>query len=421
MDVRGASAYRKLRPGPGLKRQEVSASQRARIHRAMVELAADAGHEHVTVRGLTRTAGVSSRAFYGHFANREECLADTVVSVGRELISRAGRRGAGELDWEDQMRSTLDSLLGDLAERPEEARLLLVEALAAGRPGRTGATKLTADLERLLARLLAASPIAAAPPRHLVVGIAAGVVRVVTMTTLTDRAAELPGLAAELADWMLGVYDERAIALCAAPRPRPDREARGGPPLPPSKLRILDGYGEHERILAAASRLAAGDGFAALTAVKIRREAGVSCQSFQASFGSVADCYLTAIESLARVAVARAESWAASADGRGHRAHRTILALSTQAARNPSLARLVLAGILAPGREGLRRREYLVTDAAARLGAPLSDLSVAAAWRVAEAETAAGNARDLPRMVPLLTFFVTSRVRSTRSSLASVG
>src|ERR1700749_3679596 len=91
-DERNSStAYKQLKPGPGKTPQQVQSSQRDRIHRAMIELAADRGFEHVTVRQLTRKAGVSSRAFYGQFSNREECLASSVETIGRALLLRAAR------------------------------------------------------------------------------------------------------------------------------------------------------------------------------------------------------------------------------------------------------------------------------------------------------------------------------------------
>ena len=69
--------YGKLRPGPGRSPSDVAAHQRMRIHGAMVEIAGEQGYEAVTVRGLTRTAGVSSRTFYERFEGKEECFLET--------------------------------------------------------------------------------------------------------------------------------------------------------------------------------------------------------------------------------------------------------------------------------------------------------------------------------------------------------
>ena len=415
---RSSPGYERLKPGPGRPPEQVRANQRARIHHAMVEIAADVGYEHVTVRSLTRAAGVSSRTFYLHFSNREDCLASAIDSLGRRLLRRAACRNSDGLEWQDRMRAMLASLLEDFAEQPKVARLLLVESVAAGRPGRTSASELTSGLERLLAHVLGRAPVAPTPPYRMVVGIAAGVARVATLTTLTGRASELPALAHQLGDWVLQVYNERAVSLCRPPR-RPGRGGRREPQPFPAELSVLSGLGEGERILAAAARLAGERGPAALTASKIRREAGVSRRSFDARFLDPADCFLAAVESLARTATVKAEAWADACGGGGPHTGRTLLALCAMAARNQTQARLVLVGILAPGRIGHARREQLISDASERLmkrktrsassGSPLGlEASVAATWRIAQREVVAGRADRLPELAPLLSSFVTS-------------
>jgi AcrR family transcriptional regulator len=405
-----STAFQRLKPGPGQSPEQVRMSQRDRIHRAMVELAADVGYEHVTVRALMQVAGVSSRTFYGLFPNREECLVSSVDRIAHELLRAAARRTAVRSGRESKVRACISSLLDDLAERPKAARVLLVEALAAGRPTRTRTAELTENLERLLARLLATAPGATTSPKRLVAGVAAGVIRVATMTTLTGRAGQLPERSGELADWVLGMYDERAIALCLDRRgPRGARNRREASPLP-SRLDAMEERGEQERILSATVRLATSTGFEALTVPKIRREAGVSRRAFDERFGNATDCFLAAIEALARAAARRADGWAARTGGKRDRDYRTMLALSAMAARNQLQARLVLRAILAPGRDGLLCRERLISAAAERLtshrgskGAPLAaEATVAAAWRIAQREVATGRAHFLTSCAPLL-------------------
>ena len=55
----------------------------------MVELSAERGYEGVTVRSLTRLAGVSTRSFYKHFANAEECFAHTYDWLVQDALRRA--------------------------------------------------------------------------------------------------------------------------------------------------------------------------------------------------------------------------------------------------------------------------------------------------------------------------------------------
>lgn len=404
------TGFERLKPGPGHSREEVRASQRSRIHRAMIELAAEGGYERVTVRSLARTAGVSSRTFYGHFLNREECLASTIDCVGHGFLWRAARTKANRAGWDNRLKASLRSLFGDLARQPKAARVLLIEARSADRPPRARAKGLTTDFEQLLTRLLAASPLTDAPPHRLVTGIAAGVIRVATMTTLTDRADELEEMSTDVGDWVVEIYDAKTAELSVGPRAGEGRARRERSPLP-AELSSMAGYGDRERILAAVSRLATEKGFAGLSVSRIRREAGVSRRAFDARFDDTTECFLAAVDSLARGAVKKAATWAAGTRAGGDRRYRRTLALCAIAARNQPLARLVLAEIVVPGRDGLLGRERLISAAVEQLveEEPASSLrivgleaSVAAAWRIAEDDVLADGGRRLPEAARLL-------------------
>lgn len=430
--VQGTSptAYQKLKPGPGQSPEDVRASQGERIRRAMIDLAGESGFEAVTVRSLTRWAGVSSRTFYGHFPNREACLASTVDSVGHEFLRQAALNGAGQRNWEDKIRASLDALFRDFADRPKAARLVLVEALAAGRPARTASTKLTSDLERLLGRVLSCAPVASEAPERLVVGIAAGVVRVATMTTITGRAGELPQLVDGTAAWVFDTYEKQIIDLCTRAERRSDKRIRQELPSRSIGSASADSHGEDERILAAAARLAIGKGFNWLTVSKIRREAGVSRRDFDARFADATECFLAALGSLAQKAACEADSWAAETGEEKYRSHRTMLALCALVARNQPHARLVMAKILVPGRPGLLRREQLISTAARQLrrgpdgrggGALAAEASVAAAWRIAQREVAADRANGLQKCAPLLSLLVGGRHSQSKFDFARPG
>jgi AcrR family transcriptional regulator len=189
------------------------------------------------------------------------------------------------------------------------------------------------------------------------------------------------------------------------------RGRRESPTLP-TEASAFVGFGEDERIRSAALKLASDGGFAALSIPRIRREAGVSRQSFDERFGDAAECFLAAVDGLARTAARRAVGWARRTSGARPSSQRMILALCVMAARNQPQARLILMSILAAGRDGLLRRERLISEAARWLSAedsdPLSggsiaaEASVAAAWRIAQREILTGRARNLPRTAPLL-------------------
>jgi AcrR family transcriptional regulator len=168
---------------------------------------------------------------------------------------------------------------------------------------------------------------------------------------------------------------------------------------------------ERERILRATVRLAASGGFQDLTATEIRRHAGVSRRGFNAHFASPTECFLESIEWLASIAADRGWSWAAIETDPYRRMSRMIVALTAQAARNELLAKLVLAGAVEIGREGLLCRERLISEAAAQTRAAIgpalappwtADASVAAVWHIATVEALTDKAKSLPRLAPLL-------------------
>lgn len=116
----------------GLPREHVSEIQRMRILGAMAEVASERGAGSVTVAHVVARAGVSRRTFYDLFADREECF----LAAFEEAIGRVGAQviAAYELEsaWRERMRAALWSLLVWLDEEPAQARLCVVESLAAG-------------------------------------------------------------------------------------------------------------------------------------------------------------------------------------------------------------------------------------------------------------------------------------------------
>jgi len=85
----------------------VSASQRERLLRSVIAAVSEHGYQAVTVADIVRRARVSKKAFYDHFANKEECFL-AATGEGRELMiarvvsaSRALPAGADDEDLHD--------------------------------------------------------------------------------------------------------------------------------------------------------------------------------------------------------------------------------------------------------------------------------------------------------------------------------
>jgi len=117
--------------GAGVSRPgSVSAfsTSRARILRAMRELACEAGYNAVAATTLIKRARVSSRTFYENFASTDECFIvaydEAIAEV--EAAMRMGYMRPGQ--WSERVRAALEALLLLLEEDPQLAALVFLEA-----------------------------------------------------------------------------------------------------------------------------------------------------------------------------------------------------------------------------------------------------------------------------------------------------
>jgi len=427
------SLYRKLKPGPGRSAEEVIANQLARLRGAMVDLVAERGIGGVTIRGLAQTAGVSTRTFYAHFPNAEECFTSTYDTVMRTALARFTGPGMSEDDWEAAVRSGLHALMVEIAEHPPAAVLALVEAYEAG-PAmlREMGTKMR-EFERSLLETFAEAPGRVEMPLPVVQGIAAGVERVVRRKVIEGRNAELPAISDELADWALAMHDPAVHRLPgpAAGASAGERRGRRRPGDRELKTTEFGALGdERARILSAVVRLSLADGYWNLTIPKIRRNAAVSRSCFDSHFENVDDAFLGAVEALGEATAVRAERKAAGAPSWERSVCRMVLGYCSEVARTPALAQLGFIDVFAPGREGLRCRERRIDLAAQRLqrvagaGRKLSPLaseaSAGAAWRIIQAEVVAGRTRTLPRLAPQVAYVTLAPAVGARRAVESI-
>jgi AcrR family transcriptional regulator len=117
-----------------LAREDVIASQRARMLAAIAGAVSEKGYAATTVADVVDRAGVSRRTFYEQFPGKEECFVAAYdygveVVLGR-MAEAAQAREVG--DWRARLRSDLETYLQVLADEPEFAWALHVEVLGAG-------------------------------------------------------------------------------------------------------------------------------------------------------------------------------------------------------------------------------------------------------------------------------------------------
>ena len=107
-------------------------SRRAQVLDAAREALAEEGYEGLTAARVSARAKMSTRAFHDLFADREECFMALFDEALREAQTVAQPAFEGERRWRDRMRVGLAALLGFLDREPDQARILIVDALCAG-------------------------------------------------------------------------------------------------------------------------------------------------------------------------------------------------------------------------------------------------------------------------------------------------
>jgi AcrR family transcriptional regulator len=144
LDVSGA-------PGNGVRREggHVVGMQHRRLLTAIVEVVFERGVQALTVASICERASLSRRTFYEIFEDREECLRTTFLDTAAMLARTVELAVEGKERWSERIRAGLSALLSFFDHEPAIARLLIVEALAAG-PGTLDARR------RMLAEFIVA-------------------------------------------------------------------------------------------------------------------------------------------------------------------------------------------------------------------------------------------------------------------------
>jgi AcrR family transcriptional regulator len=108
--------------------------QRVRILSAATAVVEEEGYSLLTVGKVVERARVSRKTFYELFEDRDACFLavfDVTLARAREAIEAAYR---SEPDWRGGMRAGVFTLLALMDQEPGQARLCIVEGLAAGQP-----------------------------------------------------------------------------------------------------------------------------------------------------------------------------------------------------------------------------------------------------------------------------------------------
>jgi len=116
----------------GRQGSHVVEMQRRRLITATTELVYERGVQGLTAALVAERAGMSRRTFHDIFEDREGCLHAAFEEAVQQATRAVLQAKEGQEKWADRIRTGLTGLLLFLDYEPGMARLLVVEALAAG-------------------------------------------------------------------------------------------------------------------------------------------------------------------------------------------------------------------------------------------------------------------------------------------------
>jgi AcrR family transcriptional regulator len=188
--------------------EQVRASQRERLLRAMVESVAERGYEATTVPHVVSLARASRNAFYEFFADKTECFLAACDESATETLTQLLALAA-EPDWIHAMRRGTAVYLHRWQERPAFARAYFLGMPVAGERGAQHRERIYAGFRAMFADLGRRAraeqpdlpPLPDVVPRVLVLAITelvAEEIRAGRLDRLTDLEADILYLCVKL-------------------------------------------------------------------------------------------------------------------------------------------------------------------------------------------------------------------------------
>ncbi len=375
----------------------------------MIESIAHRGYAATTVAHVIGLAGVSRRAFYEHFRNKEACFLATFNIVVARSRKRVLSAWGSERGWDNRLHAAYKAFLEEVVEEPKGTHLVLIDSLGIGVRSRERLHLAGYAYERLLAEAFRTSADPVPLPRIASRAIVGGVRHIVHRRIREERLPELRTLADELLDWVEAYRTPMLARLKTMMRPQ-------APRIPLATAAFLDSDVKRARVLAAIVHLTMDEGYGELTDPHIAKFAGVSTEAFHKEFRSKEECYLAAIDEFAEETVDHVERVTARAETWPEAVVLGIQSFIYQAVARPALLRLAFVDLfeLGPGMNGhLTTVTDRLTDALL-VGSPeprrapeiAQEVVAGAIWDLFSAYSASDRIRYLPCLSHYISYFV---------------
>lgn len=397
---------RRLSPGRGTPRAVARRNQRERLLGAMVAVASTKGYAATSLADLVEVSGVSSRSFYEHFADKEECFLAAMEEI-LAIMQQGLRRVVNEGDGVPRLESTVGWLTEALVAQPAAARLLLVESFRAGEAARERINALLESSGQLLQPLLEKRPHQQGMPPELTRALLGGLGGVVYHYLARGEPEAVATLAPELAEWVM--------SFPAPPAPLRSPGRRNHTPITdsPPFAALVPG----ERILRRFAAAVAEQGYASTTIAEVATAASISQNTFYSHFRDKEDAFYAALDSSGAQLVAatlpavrRAPPWPA--------AMRVALgAVFGFLAAEPAFARLRAVEVYAVGPSAVEQRNSqdgeivrvlraLATDAPSEVDQVPLTATISAVNSLLYHWVRREGPRRLPELVPTTTYLI---------------
>jgi AcrR family transcriptional regulator len=379
----------------------------------MIESVAQRGYQGTTVAHVIGLAGVSRRAFYEQFANKEECFLatyDIVVARERKRVIDAWQ---GERGWANRLHVACKTLLDDIAEAPKGPRLVLVDALGIGPKARERMQLAAFTFERLVLAVFQMAPDGVELSPLVSRAIVGGVRHVAFTRMLEHRERELYTLTDEVLDWIESYRSPAAARLCMLAPAKPPR-------VPPTPAAFLSSDDKRARALGSVVHLTLDEGYSRLTDPQIAQFAGISTEAFHKQFANKEECFLTVLDEFAHEALASVSGRLQSAPSWAEGVYRAVSSFLEYLVEHQALIRMAFVDVFEVGPAMIARLMRSIEDftklltetgplpgPVARRGPAVAREAVTGAvWAIVSSYVANDRVARLPSLVEQLSFIV---------------
>jgi AcrR family transcriptional regulator len=416
--------YRRLPHGPnGMAREDVARNQRARLYGAMIESVSQRGYRATTVAHVIGLAGVSRRAFYELFPNKQQCFLGTYDIVVAGARMRMLEAWAAEHGWANRLHAGCKVLLDDTALAPKGPRLVLVDALGVGSQARQRLQLAGITFERLVGHAFRKAPGDVGLPQLAPRAAVGGVRHLVSRRLLEKRERELLTLTDEVLDWIESYRTPAAARLDLTTARRPASVA----PAPAAFLARED---RRARVLGAIVHLTLDSGYDELTDAQVAQFAGISTEAFHKQFADKEDCFLAVLDEFVKEAMAAVRARLQAEAAWAEAAYAGVAAFVEYLVSHQALLRIAFLELFEVGPGVIGRitssaeevTKLLLEHGPAPQSGPLiaQEAIAGALWGIIYSYVASNRLARLPALIDQLAFVVLAPYIGAKAALETI-